>query len=186
MSTSPDMQKSEAIMNRSLKPKFISEPALTLIKGVAWVVVGIAALTGLIMNYELVLELLGEAGPMVLEIAESTLDTFFEKVVRLNPMFAQMATAYTGFVLVLLLLYLLVRKSIQIYQKAQTKSHEFGEVYSKAWQEWYGEIRESLLKWWESLTMVNKVVATVAFILIGIPVALLLSFVLGSLVADLL
>jgi hypothetical protein len=41
------------------------------------------------------------------------------------------------------------------------------------------------LAWWEGLEFTDKVVAAVFMVLIGIPIALLLSFILGSLVASL-
>jgi hypothetical protein len=186
MSTSPDTQKGENVAAPKSKFKNWNSPAFTLLKGILWIAVAIAAVTLLVMNYEIVWELLAEVVPLVFEVLEESLDTFFEKVVRLNPMMAQMATAYIGFVLLLVVLYLLVRKGIKIYRKAQAKKQELTSVYSNAWHEWYSGLQTSALNWWASLDFTNKIVAVIAFVLLGIPLALLLSFVLGSLVAQLL
>jgi hypothetical protein len=96
-----------------------------------------------------------------------------------------MATAYTGFVLALIALYLLARKAMNIHRKTQAAMEEWGEVYGSAWRQWAEARKMDALNWWESLDLTNKVVAVVAFILIGIPVALMVSYLLGTLVASL-
>jgi len=184
MSTSPDAQKGGNLAIPQAKAG--GNPALTLLKGILWITLAVAAVTVLAMNYDVVWDILAEFVPVVLEVIEETLDTFFEKVVRLNPMLAQMATAYTGFVLFLVALYLVIRKGIKVYQKAQTKKAEISQDYAQAWEQWYGGVKAAGLNWWDSLDFVSKIIAGVAFVLLGIPIALLLSFVLGSLVAELL
>jgi len=184
MSTSPDAPKGENFAFP--RPTWANHPALILLKGLLWVALIAAALITLGMNYEIIWEALAEAVPLALEVAEKTLDTFFETVVRLNPGFASIATAYTGFVLFLVALYLLSRKAITVYNKAQAKKSELANVYSTAWAQVCDSVKTAYFNWWNSLSLTDKIVATVAFVLLGIPIALLLSFVLGSLVAGLL
>jgi len=187
MSTSPDAPKGENLAPRpTLRALWANNPVLILLKGLLWAALAVAAVTLLAMNYEIVWDMLVEAVPLGLEIAEKTLDTFFETVVRLNPGFASIATAYTGFVLFLVALYLLSRKAITVYKKAQAKKSELGAVYRNAWTQVCDSARAAFFNWWNSLGFADKVVAMVAFVLLGIPLALLLSFVLGSLVANLL
>jgi len=186
MSTSPDRPQRENTAVPTAKAENWKQPALTLLKGILWVALVVAAATVLAMNYEIVWEVLAEFVPVVFEVLEESLDTFYEKVVRLSPMFAQMATAYTGFVALLVVLYLVIRKGIKAYRKAQVKKAELTEVYVNAWEQWYGSIQAAALNWWNGLDFPSKIVAVVAFVLLGIPIALLLSFVLGSLVAELL
>jgi hypothetical protein len=185
MSTSPDAPKGENTLP-SLRSLWSSHPALILLKGLLWIALAIAAVTLLAMNYEIVWEALAEVVPLALEVAEKTLDTFFEAVVRLNPGLASIATAYTGFVLFLVVLYLLSRKAITAYKKAQARKGELLTVYRDAWSQICDSAKVAYLRWWNGLSFADKIVAGVAFVLIGIPLALLLSFVLGSLVADLL
>ena len=187
MSTSPDAQKSENLSVQAAA-RFIwaNSPGLILLRGLLWVALIAAAVATLVMNYEIVWAFLAEAVPLVLEVAEESLDTFFESVVKLSPVFAQMATAYTGFVAFLVALYFLSRKSITLYKKAQAKKSQLGAVYARAWAQFRDNLKAAFFAWWDSLDAVNKVVAMVAFVLLGIPLALLLSLVLGSLVAQLL
>lgn len=182
MSTSPDTQKGEPLATSPSSTEALLKPTLILLKGILYIALVIGAITVLALNYEIIWDLIAEFVPLVFEVIEETLDTFFEKVVRLNPMFAQMATAYSGFVIFLALLYLLIRKGTKAYRKAKTKKAEISHEYARAWAQWSGGIQEACLKWWNSLDTINKIVAAVAFVLLGVPLALLLSYVLGSLV----
>jgi len=187
MSTSPDAPKgANFVAQPAARSLWASSPVLILLKGLLWIALAIGAIVVLAMNYEIVWEVLAEAVPLVLEVIEETLDTFFESVVKLTPVFAQMATAYTGFVAFLVALYFLSRKAIALYKKAQVKKSEISAVYSSAWQQFWSDVKTAYFNWWNSLDFTNKIVAIVAFVLLGIPLALLLSLVLGSLVASLI
>lgn len=189
MSTSPDMQKGGNFASRTSQTLpnagAAANPGVTLLKGLVWLGVIAGAIAGIAMNYEIIWDLLVETLPVALEVAEETLDTFFEKVVGLNPGFAQIATAYTGVVILLAVFYLLSRKCITYYKKLQVKKAQLTVIYSNAWRQWFGGLRGSVLNWWDSLDTVNKVVAVVFGVLLGIPIALLISYALGSLVASL-
>jgi divalent metal cation (Fe/Co/Zn/Cd) transporter len=187
MSTSPDTPKGAHFPVQAAARILRSDnPVLILLRGLLWVALIVTGITLLVMNYDIVWQFLAEVVPLLLEVAEEALDTFFESVVRLNPVFAQMATAYTGFVVLLVALYFLSRKGITVYQHAKIKKSQITEVYANAWTQICDSARTSFQTWWDSLDSLNKVVAMVAFVLLGIPLALLLSFVLGSLVAQFL
>ncbi|MDD5036331.1 MAG: hypothetical protein PHE55_16415 [Methylococcaceae bacterium] len=190
MSTSSDTPKGDKPLRQpsaASQPKRAdAKPGLTLLRGIAWIAATSAVIITLVMNYDVIWNMLADGVPLVLEVAEESLDTFFEKIVGLNPGFAQMATAYTGFVLVLVALYLLVRKIMSLYKKAETKADALKMTYANAWKLWYEEQKTNLLHWWNTLDLLNKIIATIAFILIGIPLALLVSVVLGSLVASMI
>ncbi len=190
MSTSPHTPKGESLAERTTGSarslRGGKSPTLTLLKGMAWLAVISGAIAALVMYYDVVWNLLSEVVPLILEVIEESLDTFFETVVKLNPGFAQMATAYTGFVLFLIVFYLLSRKAVKLYYKTRAKKDELVEIYTSAWRDWSDRIKEAFWRWWNSLDMVNKAVAVTAFVLLGIPLALLVSVLLGSLVAELL
>jgi hypothetical protein len=196
MSTSPDTQKDKNFSG----PPFgvvqstpsVNSPGLILLKGIFWFALLVGLLVAVGMNYEIVWDVLvGTIFPgleTILEFAEEGLDTFFV-LVGMSSAFAPMATAYTGFVLLLAVVYLLSRKAIKVYQKTKAKKEEISQMYISAWNVWYGTItataRDRFTKWWNSLDLMNKVIALIFIVLIGIPLALLLSFILGSLVASL-
>lgn len=161
-------------------------PQAALIKNLLWVVAGIAVGVAVAMNYELVWELLSESVPLLFEFIEKALDTFFERVLGLGPGIAQMATAYIGFVTLLVMSYFLVRKTIKFSKRAKVSMAFWRAAYANAGRRWWEARRAATLRWWESLSLADKIVAIIALVLIGIPVALLLSIALGTAVAALL
>ncbi len=204
MSTSPDTQKrttsSNQVPNALRSVKRRNKPGLVLLKGILWLALIIGALVALGMNYEIVWEVfVGSVLPgleTVFEMAEGALDSFF-LLVGVGASFAPMATAYTGFVLVLGVLYFTARKIIKAYQKIQVKKQEVSQTYASAWNEWSGgviantnAIKEKSVTqwtaWWNSLDFYNKVFATIFIVLIGIPVLLVISLILGNVVASLI
>jgi hypothetical protein len=164
-----------------------------LLKGLFLLALVVGVLVALVMNYEIVWDVwIGTLFPAlesIFELGERLLDSFF-LLVGVGASFAPMATAYTGFVICLALFYLVARKAAKVYARAQAKKQEIVQVYADAWDTWYGSLRSTakdrFLAWWEGLDFTDKVVAAIFMVLIGSPVALLLSFILGSLVANLL
>lgn len=196
MSTSPDAPKGENLTGRRASIRLAlwdsSNPGVILLKGIFWLALVVGILIALGMNYDIVWDVLtGTVVPgleVILETAEKLLDSFF-LLVGVPPAFAPMATAYTGFVIILGLLYLVARKSMVAFQKFQAKKQELTALYTHAWDEWYGTAKataaERFTAWWNALSFTDKIVAATFMVLVGIPLALLLSFILGSLVASL-
>lgn len=197
MSISPDAPKGENFTSQSTRtdrlPLWDSRrPGIILLKGIFWLALIIGALVALGMNYDIAWDIfVGSIIPgleTVLEVGEEALDSFYV-LVGVSGAFAPMATAYTGFVLFLGLLYLVSRKAVKIYTQYQTKKQQVIDVYANAWAAWYGSVTEmaktKFITWWNALSLTDKIVAGTFIVLIGIPIALLLSFVLGSLVANL-
>ncbi|MFZ4703786.1 MAG: hypothetical protein ACOYMG_27395 [Candidatus Methylumidiphilus sp.] len=204
MSTSSDKQKRNNISGQApyalRSTKRSGKPGLILLRGLFWIALIIGVLVLLVMNYEIVWSVLIEtvfpALQTVFEVAEAGLDSFF-LLVGVGASFAPIATVYTGVVLALGILYFVARKAITTYQKIQSKKREVSQTYANAWNEWYGSLQEKtnhlkstafdrLLAWWQSLDVYNKVFAVIFLVLIGIPVFLLISLILGNLVASLI
>ncbi|MCX7110410.1 MAG: hypothetical protein NTX45_09830 [Proteobacteria bacterium] len=204
MSTSPDTQKRNNFTNQppnALRSgRRSSKPGWILLKGILWLALSVGVLVGLVMYYDIVWDVLvGTVFPALetlFEVAEGALDSFF-LLIGMSAAFAPMATAYFGFVLILAVVYLLSRKGIKTYKKVQAKKQEVSQTYASAWNEWYGTLNDKakIMKdnamergsvWWGSLDLYNKVVAVIFMVLIGIPVLLVLSLILGNLVASLI
>ena len=195
MSTSPDTQKGNNFANQTANGKKSDwtrgNPGLILLKGLLWLALIVGVLVAIGMNYAIVWNgLVNTVIPgleTLFEFIEQTLDSFF-LLVGVSAAFAPMATAYTGFVLVLGVIYLISLKGRKAYRNFQSKKLHVSHTYASAWEEWSGTIKAATLKkwnaWWSSLDFYNKVVAVIFMVLIGIPVMLLLSFILGNLVAS--
>lgn len=192
MSTSPDAPKGRNFTGQPWPLWDSRRPGVILLKGILLLALAIGILIALAMNYELVWDVwVGMIIPgleSLLELAERLLDSFY-LMVGVGAAFAPMATAYSGFVIFLALFYLVARKAVKFYQKIQIKKQAVTQTYADAWEAWYGSVRatakDRFLAWWEGLDFTDKIVAAVFMVLIGIPIALLLSFILGSLVASL-
>jgi len=197
MSTSPDTQNGNNFANQTASGTQSNwtrgNPGLILLRGFLWLALFVGVLVALGMNYAIVWNaLVNTVIPgleTLFEFAEQTLDSFF-LLVGVSAAFAPMATAYTGFVLVLALIYLLSLKGRKAYRNFQSKKQVVSHTYASAWNEWYGAIKAKAQAkwtvWWSSLDIYNKVVAVIFMVLIGIPVMLLFSFILGNLVASLI
>ena len=195
MSTSPDTQKGSNFANQTAHGKASDwtrgKPGLILLKGFLWLALIVGALVALGMNYAIVWNgLVNTVIPgleTLFEFVEQTLDSFF-LLVGVSAAFAPMATAYTGFVLVLAIIYFLSLKGRKAYRNFQSKKLQASHTYASAWNECYGTIKakaqEKFIVWWSSLDFYNKVVAAIFMVLIGIPLMLLVSFILGNLVAS--
>lgn len=144
-------------------------------------VLAVVALVLAIMNWEVVWEVFSEGIMLALEAGEEALDTAFEAI-GLNPALSQMATAYTGFVLALVLLYFLIRKTMRFAQSLQKNIALYREAYGVAYSRWHEQKREMILQWWETLDWMQRIAVVTGLFLVGIPLALLASFVLGELV----
>lgn len=144
-------------------------------------VLAIAVLVLGVMNWELVWEVLSEGIMLALEAGEEALDTVFEAA-GLNPALSQMATAYTGFVLALVFFYFIVRKAMRLSHVLRKNIALYRDAYGAAYRKWHQKKREEILQWWETLDWMQKIAVGTGLLLVGIPLALLASFMLGELV----
>lgn len=181
MSTSPDKPEFERIKRpaRPDSPKISGSGTLSPVRGLLWASGIVALLIMLVWNADAVWDLIAEFVPLGLEVIEEALDTLFEAV-GLTPPIAQMATAYTGVVLGLGVLYLLVRKSIVWSRNIKATVSGYKRLYVDLGKAWWVGLRQRALNWWAGLDWMNRIAVIVFLVLIGIPLAFLLSYVLGS------
>jgi hypothetical protein len=183
----PKLQGNKTMFNRRKKQSLPIASIQIPASGAAllWRLLGallvITALALSLLHWELVWETLSEVLLLTLEAGEEALDTLFEAA-GLNPAVSQMATAYTGFVLALVAVYFIVRKTIRLTHALRENIALYREAYGTIYKKWRVKKQAELLSWWESLDWMQKAAAATAFLLIGIPLALLASFILGELV----
>jgi len=180
MSTTPDEPRFERVARPAPPRQTNAEAlrALSPVRGLVWLVVVVGLIVGIAWNAEVVWDVISEVVPLGLEVIEEALDTFFE-FLGLGSM-AQIATAYTGVVLGLGVLYFLFRKSLVWTRKAKQNIGDYKNLYADLGKTWWERQRQKTLEWWSNLDWMNRIAVIVGLILIGIPLALLLSFLLGS------
>lgn len=186
MSTSPDEPQSAPAKPAQRPTRTTQERrAPSPLRGLVWLSVWIGLIVIIAMFPELVTEYFLHGVELGLEVAEQSLDVGYE-MIGLSHAVAPIATAYTGLVIALALLYFLVRKSMIWYRKTQETVSDYKALYASLCKKWWASLRQRVLDWWETLDWMHRIAVIVFLVLIGIPLALLLSFVLGSAVTVLL
>jgi hypothetical protein len=150
-----------------------------------WWVAGIfllAAALGLEVIWQGLEELFGG----LFEVMQEAIERFFRKSIGLNFHQAQMAAAYLDATGVLILAGLAARKVYRVWHRARDDGYL-----------WLNERRRRIVsfwryrllitrQWWDTLDWLNKLAAVIAFLVLAVPAAMLLSYGLGVAVAELL
>jgi len=137
-------------------------------------------LIGLIFGFDLVGEGLKEGLTLLFEFIQEKLETLYRVGFKLDLYHAQMATAYTGFLTLLVLSFLLFRKFsivIKDWQKCCAQECQ------KAQALWLKHC-ENVTKWWESLDNFNKFSTVIGLTVVALPFFSIVCFVLGKIVAE--
>ncbi|WP_045226640.1 hypothetical protein [Methyloterricola oryzae] len=150
-----------------------------------WSVLGVFLLS-VVLGADLIWNLLTEGATFLCEYIAEQMESFFQARFGLDLYHAQMATAYTGAVILLLSALFGLRKL------ARWGSHvrADGEVW---WRHHHAHLRLMLdrerdraLIWWKGLDLLNKSAVVIALFVMAVPVAVLLSYGLGMVVAEIL
>lgn len=123
-----------------------------------WILAGIALL---VIGGELILPFLGEGLILLLETLELTVDTLFEELLHFAPQSAQLATAWLGLIVLVLLL---VWGSIRLkglYDHAKEAAPACREAKLKAVQSWW-----TSLVWYHQILIVAYGVGLMLLILL--------------------
>lgn len=119
----------------------------------------------------------------VIEVAEQEVEVFFAHTVGLEHYYAQMATAWLGFFLLLLFGVLLIRKVIRITRRAKAKLPEWKEHQKEIALTWWQHTVEAVLTWWSHLSWPRRIGLIVAGILFAVPFFWALSLALVTLIS---
>ncbi len=138
-------------------------------------------IVGLLFGFDLIGEALESLLTVLFEYAQESLETFYRKTIKLDLYQAQMATAYTGFLVFLGLVILLFRKFSVVYKDCQEIGIREREKLMELWFKHWGNIKV----WWNGLDQFNKFFATIAIMVLAIPMVSIICFALGKVVAEL-
>jgi hypothetical protein len=130
----------------SLTPK---ETAIT--KKRLWIIAAVAAAA---LLWETLLGWLGHAVILALEWLELTVDTIFEELLSFTPEASQMATAWTGFVVLLVLLGWGGYRLRQFYLGSKDRAIAWKQEKQEAFYRWWGG-----LPWFKKLGYAASVCA---------------------------
>lgn len=162
-------------------PKVIAKTKM-LLKGLLIGISLVFAFVGGVFGFELILEALEECATIVVEFAQESLEILYRKQFKLDIYHAQMATAYSGFVILVVMAYFATRKLMIVlgkmqkkWEKAQGKALKLKEKY-----------KERFEKFWVSLDAINRVFLGVGVVVVAVPLISIVCIALGKLVAELI
>jgi hypothetical protein len=119
----------------------------------------------------------------IVEFAEQEIEVFFAHTIGLEHYYAQMATAWLGFFLLLLFGILLIRKVIRITRQAKAKLPEWKDHQKEVALTWWQHVVESILEWWGRQSWPRRIALIVAGVLFAVPLFWALSLVLVTLIS---
>ena len=150
-----------------------------------WIVVGVFTLSAL-LGSDVIWAVFEEGITLMFEFFAERLERFFQKTFDLDLYHAQMATAYTGSLILLTSGLLLLRKLVMVARHVR----EDGSVRWRRYQSWlianWRDRVQSATCWWSTLDLLNKSAVLIGLVVMAIPMAVLISYGLGVAVAEIL
>jgi hypothetical protein len=126
-------------------------------------------------------EALEDLVTVLFEFAQTNLESMFHKFFKLDLRHAQMATAYTGFALIMAAFFVLFRKFSVVFREAYANWNVERQQARELWL----KHRENIRLRWNSMDGLDKCFAAIGFIFFAIPLVSILCIALGNVVADL-
>ncbi len=148
--------------------------------GLLWASAAVC-IAGLLFGFDLIGQALESVLTVLFEYIQENLESFYRKSFKLDLYHAQMATAYTGFLVFIGLAFFLLRKFSVVYQECQVSWRKEREKFLELWFKHC----ENIKVWWNGLDQFNKFFATIALVVLAIPVVSIVCFALGKVVAEL-
>jgi hypothetical protein len=151
-------------------------------KGVLLWAVLTAGLLGLLFGFDLLGNVLEDVLSVLLEFTQENIESLYRKQFKLDVYHAQMATAYTGLVVILAAGYFLVKKVLAAIKAAREGWDSWREKLLDACLSYWDKVME----WWDSMDNVNKCFALIGLVVVAIPLVSIACIALGRAVAELI
>jgi hypothetical protein len=150
-----------------------------------WIVAGVFTLASL-LGADIIWTVLEEGITLIFEFFAERLERFFQKSFGLDLYHAQMATAYTGSIILLSAGLMLLRKLVMVARHVR----EDGSVRWRRYHAWliatWHDRVALAMRWWSTLDLLNKSAVLIGLVVMVIPMAMLISYGLGMAVAEIL
>lgn len=140
----------------------------------------VLVVAALILAFDLTWPLLQELVLTVVEFAEQEVEAFFAHTIGLSHYYAQMATAWLGFLLLLALGILLIKKAFRLTLEAKAKLPAWREHQKEVARSWWQHQTDAALSWWNSLSWPRRIGLVIAGVLFAIPFFWALSLALAA------
>jgi hypothetical protein len=137
---------------------------------------------GILYGFEWIAGILEDLITMLIELIQESLETLYRKQFKLDIYHAQMATAYTGFVMMLGMGYLFALK-ISLLMNTIHKRWDHGRenAMDAFWFYW-----NKAMEWWDSIDNLNKCFTLIGLVMVALPLVSIACIALGTVVAELI
>jgi hypothetical protein len=173
-------------MMRSLSTRQTAKPrtysVVSILKKIGYGLLGLLA-AALIIEFDATWEIVQELLITVVEVVEQEVEAFFAHTVGLTHYYAQMATAWLGFFLLLAFLIWLIRRIIRAARTARAELPTWREQKREAALSWWQRRTATLETWWMSLTMARKIATVITALMVAVPVSWALALLFATLVS---
>lgn len=143
-------------------------------------ITGFVVFVGLMFGFDLIGMALEALLTVIFEFAQENLENFYLKTFKLDLYHAQMATAYTGFIVIMGIGLFLFRRFATTYKEMrESLILERDKVKDKCFRSWV-YVRSC----WDELDKFNKFSALIALVVFAVPVVSILCFALGKVIAE--
>lgn len=167
-------------MRRTSEPRSVSLAALA--RKIFYGLLALIAIA-LVFAFDATWPLLQDLIITVVEFIEQEVDVFFAHTVGLSHYYAQMATAWLGFFILLTLGILMIRKAFRITRQAKAKLPAWREHQKEVARSWWQHRTEAVWTWWSALRWPRRIALVMAALLFAIPFFWALSLVLATLIS---
>ena len=154
-------------------------------KDMAWTsmaLLGIAILT----SGDVLWSWVEEGASLLFDTLAQGFESFFMKTLGLSHHNAQVASAYLDFAIVLVAGLIIGRKIVILTKRTQARGFAWWQVHVDGWQAWWQQKLYSVKNWWDGLSWINKCAVMFVLMALAIPLALVLSIGLGTVVVEIL
>lgn len=150
-----------------------------------WMIVGVFLAAG-VLGADLIWSVLEEGITLLCEFVAEQLESFYRIRFGLDLYHAQMATAYTGALVLLIAALAGLHKFGKWVRHARKDGNIWWHAHHVQLQTFLARERDRLYTWWCGLDLLNKFAVLIGLLVMAVPFALLLSFGLGMVVAEIL
>lgn len=150
-----------------------------------WSVLAVFLLS-VVLGADLIWNVLAEGAMLLCEYIAEQMESFFQARFGLDLYHAQMATAYSGAVILLLFLLFGLRKLARWASHVRADGEIWWRHHHENWRMMVERERDRALIWWKGLDLLNKSAVVIGLVVMAVPAAVLLSYGLGVVVAEIL
>lgn len=150
-----------------------------------WSVLAVFLLS-VVLGADLIWSVLAEGAMLLCEYIAEQMESFFQARFGLDLYHAQMATAYSGAVILLLFLLFGLRKLARWASHVRADGEIWWRHHHENWRMMLERERDRALVWWKGLDLLNKSAVVIGLVVMAVPAAVLLSYGLGMVVAEIL